>query len=85
LSDHFIGDCFDFNFFEEIFKQMGVIKKVNTALDNKSVRIIGRLSRYCNDNNTTLEELFKNDLYSQQIRVKDKEITVRYHIVNIYI
>jgi hypothetical protein len=25
LSDHFIGESFDFNFFEEIFRQMGVV------------------------------------------------------------
>ena len=43
LSDHFIGDSFDFNFFEEIFKQMGVIQK-DRNLDNKSVRILNRLS-----------------------------------------
>ena len=27
VSDHFIGEAFDFNFFEEIFKQMGVIER----------------------------------------------------------
>lgn len=25
MSEHFIGESFDFNFFEEIFKQMGFV------------------------------------------------------------
>ncbi len=45
LSDHFIGDSFDFKFFEEIFKQMGIQKNV-AKLDNKSIRIINRIKQY---------------------------------------
>jgi hypothetical protein len=45
LSDHFIGDAFDFKFFEEIFKQMGIVKD-EISLDNKSIRILNRLREY---------------------------------------
>jgi hypothetical protein len=48
LSDHFIGEAFDFKFLEEIFRQMGLVKdKIN--LDNKSIRILNRLRTYLNE------------------------------------
>jgi hypothetical protein len=49
LSDHFIGDAFNFKFFEEIFKQMGIIQN-EIALDNKSIRILNRLREYLKAN-----------------------------------
>jgi hypothetical protein len=45
LSDHFIGDAFDFKFFEEIFKHMGIVQD-EIQLDNKSVRILNRLKEH---------------------------------------
>jgi hypothetical protein len=42
LSDHFIGEAFDFKFFEEIFISMGISKK-KPNLDNKAIRIFNRL------------------------------------------
>lgn len=49
MSDHFIGESFDYNFFEEIFLQMGIIKRV-TKLDNKSLRVLNRLNKYMHIN-----------------------------------
>jgi hypothetical protein len=62
LSDHFIGDSFDFNFFEEIFKQMGLVKNSKVRLDNKSTRIMSRLGKYMVDAHIyDIEKLFKSD------------------------
>lgn len=73
LSDHFIGESFDFNFFEEIFKQMGIIKK-ETNLDNKSVRIVNRLGKYLVDKQIyEVEKLIGKDIFTQTVRVKGKE------------
>ena len=78
MSDHFIGESFDFNYFEEIFKQMGIIKKEPTTLDNKSIRIINRLKKYLTMNKITdLEKLLGSHMYEQTIRVKNQEMKVR--------
>ncbi len=45
MSDHFIGEAFDFKFLTEIFIQMGLIKEKN-KLDNKSIRVMNRLKEY---------------------------------------
>lgn len=45
LAEHFIGEAFNFGFLEEIFIQMGLIKK-QSALDNKSLRIMNRLKEH---------------------------------------
>ena len=73
LSDHFIGDAFDFKFFEEIFKQMGIVKD-EISLDNKSVRIINRLREYLNAKvkEGGLRKLFEHEIYTQTLRIKDK-------------
>jgi hypothetical protein len=61
LSDHFIGEAFDFKFLEEIFRQMGLVKeKIN--LDNKSVRILNRLRTYLMEKQTSLEKLLESDI-----------------------
>lgn len=46
MSDHFIGEAFDFKFLVEIFIQMGLIK--DKRVDNKTVRVINRLKDYMN-------------------------------------
>jgi hypothetical protein len=77
MSDHFIGESFDFNYFEEIFKQMGIIKKETTTINNKSIRIINRLKKYLAINKITdIEKLLGWHIYEQTIRVKNKEIKV---------
>lgn len=46
MADHFMGDSFNFKFFEEIFKQMGFQQKHEETikdLDNKSKRVLNRL------------------------------------------
>jgi len=53
LSDHFIGDSFDFKFLEEIFKQMGISKN-QMVMDNKSIRIFNRLKNYLQEKHTTI-------------------------------
>ena len=64
MSDHFIGESFDFNYFEEIFKQMGIIKKEPINLDNKSIRIINRLRKYLLINKITdIEKLLGSHIY----------------------
>ena len=64
MSDHFIGESFDFNYFEEIFKQMGIIKKEITKLDNKSIRIINRLKKYLVLHKITdIEKLLGSHIY----------------------
>lgn len=45
LSDHFIGEAFDFKFLREIFKHLGLAKK-ESKVDNKSVRVLRRLGAY---------------------------------------
>ncbi len=74
MSDHFIGESFDFNFLEEIFKQMGVVQKTKVTLDNKSVRIVNRLGKYLVEKSIyDIESLIKNDIFNQTVRVKGKE------------
>ena len=73
LSDHFIGESFDYNFFEEIFCQMGVLKK-ETKLDNKSLRILNRLNKYLQINNiTNFEKFLEEGIYEQTLKVKGSE------------
>lgn len=45
MSDHFIGESFDFKFLCEIFVELGMLKQKST-LDNKSNRILNRLKEY---------------------------------------
>lgn len=65
MSDHFIGDSFNFKFIEEIFIQMGLsfgAKKLQT-IDNKSKRILNRLGEYVKDKaKASLLELFKDEV-----------------------
>ncbi|CDW84015.1 UNKNOWN [Stylonychia lemnae] len=75
LADHFIGDSFNFQFFEEIFKQMGFVAKEEKlqALDNKSKRILNRLSGTLKaKNNTSLKDLFSDSIQIQKVKIKDK-------------
>lgn len=73
LSDHFIGDAFDFKFLEAILKQMGIIKE-DISLDNKSIRIINRLREYHNNHvqDGGLRKLFEKEIITQTIRVKGR-------------
>lgn len=45
LSDHFIGEAFNFKFLVEIFVHMGLVKD-QSKLDNKSIRILNRIRAY---------------------------------------
>ena len=71
LSDHFIADSFDFKFFEEIFKEMGLCKHT-LKLDNKSIRILNRINEYIQNNKSDLKKLFGPHIYVQTVRVKNK-------------
>jgi hypothetical protein len=57
---------------------MGVVKKENCALDNKSIRILNRIDKYLKDKRIlNCEKLFENDSYVQKVRVaSSKEILV---------
>lgn len=49
LSDHFIGEAFNFKFLVEIFVAMGLIKEIS-PIDNKTIRILNRIKKYMEDN-----------------------------------
>lgn len=76
LSDHFIGESFDYNFFEEIFHQMGVIQKAS-KLDNKSLRIFNRLKKYLEINTiTNIEKFLEEGIYEQPVKVQGEQVKV---------
>ena len=71
LSEHFIGESFDFNYFEEIFKQMGIVKR-ESQLTNRTLRIFLRLKNHLDqqsiDYEKNLKEIFKSSMYSKIVR-----------------
>lgn len=81
MSDHFIGDSFNFKLIEEVFKMMGFTYGMDPKgeqLDNKTRRILNRLSEYLGKHpNISLRELFKEDIKTQIVKVKgQKEVKV---------
>eukprot|EP00347_Sterkiella_histriomuscorum_P004826 403358941 len=72
LSDHFIGEAFNFKFLVEIFIQMGLIKD-ESKLDNKTVRILNRIRAYQDQNKiVSVQEFLKGKTFLQTIRVKGR-------------
>lgn len=72
MSDHYIGESFDFLFLQEIFIQMGMFKN-KTLLDSKSIRVLNRLKAYIEEHNLgSLEKLLEGHIFMQTIRVKGK-------------
>jgi len=59
LSDHFIGDSFNFNFLEEIFVMMGLAEK-KADIDNRSIRILQRLNTYLRQKEQTAADALKD-------------------------
>lgn len=75
MSEHFIGEAFDFKFLTEIFIQMGLIKE-KIKLDNKSIRVMNRVKEYMTKHQIlTLSKLLEGVTFQQTIRVKGKSDT----------
>jgi len=71
LSDHFIGEAFDFKFLVEIFVQMGLIK--DKKVDNKTIRVLNRLKDYMTNLQVrSLQKLLGDLVMIKTIRVKGK-------------
>ena len=52
---------------------MGILKANENQLDNKSIRILNRMTEYLRANNLTLKQMLKADIYVQTVRVQGKK------------
>lgn len=83
MAEHFMGDSFNFKFLEEIFKQMGFkVKEQETVaeLDNKSMRILKRLSEFMTSKDEErVDKFLEKDIMIQKVKANGKLIDVRLH------